>query len=362
MKISYKIGVLSCVSISASVFSMPYGLGCATDIDINGNVGVSDVLAIIDSWGTSDAIADCNGDGTVGVGDLLMLIDEWGTDCDSIHPFIANTVVTFDYVNAFVIVETNGIPDHATGPFDGSTGCFNPNSALPQDRTYRIPMVPTPTATPAIELLDQPGPVSVTVNGVPFYNPYDAGGIDAPATICFDDFNGHPQLFGEYHYHQWSPALDAMENDGHSGVIGYSFDGYPIFGPWESENVDAHNGVVNPLDVCHGHTDSIRGYHYHTSLPYSEDPNGFPWVMGCYSGEPELSNFDAGGGGGGCDSCAQHMIPPAVCNCVHTTPEYAYCCMDWDANCQAYAEEMCDVAFTGENIFLPEPPPTRRPR
>ena len=337
-----KLGVSISIVLCSTGYSMPYGIGCITDIDTDGSVGVGDVLAVIDAWGTSNEAADIDGDGTVSVSDLLMLIDEWGTDCETIHPFVDNTVVMFDYVNELIIIETNGIPSHPTGPFDGSTGCFNPNTATPQDRTYRIPMVAIPTNNPAIEYLDQMGPVSVAVNGVPLYNPYDAGGVDAPATICFDDFNGHPQMQGEYHYHQWSPALDAMETNGHSGVIGYAFDGYAIFGPWESEGVDAHSDFVHPLDDCHGHTDAIRGYHYHTSLPYSEDPNGFPWIMGCYHGEPEMSNFDTGGGGGGCEACAQLMIPPPICNCVHNALGYEYCCTNWDAACQTYAEQFCN--------------------
>jgi hypothetical protein len=346
-----KIGVCASVVLSSIAFSMPYGIGCVTDIDTDGNVGVGDVLTLIDAWGTSNEDADINGDGTVSIGDLLMLIDEWGTDCETIHPFVDTTVVTFDYVNEFIIIETNGIPSHPTGPFDGSAGCYNPNTAMPQDRTYRIPMAAVPTNNPAIEYLDQMGPVSVAVNGVPLYNPYDAGGVDAPATICFDDYNGHPQMQGEYHYHQWSPALDAMETDGHSGVLGYAFDGYAIFGPWETEGVDAHSDLLHPLDDCHGHTDAIRGYHYHTSLPYSEDPNGFPWIMGCYHGEPEMSIFDTGGGG--CDACAQLMIPPPICNCVHTAQGYEYCCANWDAACQAYAEQFCN-GFAPPNTPAPK--------
>ena len=349
MFISRNISFLTSLLMSSAVFSMPYGIGCVSDIDSDGIVGVGDVLSVIDAWGTSNEDADCNGDGTVSVGDLLMVINEWAVDCESIHPFVDNTVVTFDYANGFIIIETDGIPSHPTGPFDGSEGCYNPNTTTPQDRTYRIPMSATPTDTPAVEYFDQVGPVSVAVNGVPLYNPYDAGGVDAPSSICFDAYNGHPQMMGEYHYHQWSPALDAMETDGHSGVVGYSFDGYPIFGPWESDGVDAHNDMQHPLDDCHGHSDAIRGYHYHTSLPYSEDPNGFPWIMSCYHGEPEMSNFDdgggGGGGGGGCDACAQLMIPPNVCNCVHTTPGYEYCCTNWDAACQTYAVEFCNAGF-----------------
>ena len=56
---------ISSVTLSAIAFSMPYGIGCATDIDTEGAVGVGDVLALIDRWGTTDPTADCNGDGIV---------------------------------------------------------------------------------------------------------------------------------------------------------------------------------------------------------------------------------------------------------------------------------------------------------
>lgn len=344
---------LGCSSIFISVstaVSMPYGLGCATDVTTDGVVGVNDILFVVDRWGTTDDLADCNRDGEVGISDILMIIDEWGSDCDSIHPFEGNTTVEFDYIEERVIISYNGIPNHPTGPFDGSTGCYNPNDVSMLDIMYSIPMHPEPTNNPSVDLMAQPGPIATAINGVPFYNPYDAGGIDAPSTICFDDYNGHPSPDGRYHYHQWSAAFDDVKTNGHSQVVGYAFDGYPIFGPWESDTDYAHESTTNPLDDCHGHYDAVRGYHYHTSLPYDEDSNGFPWVMGCYSGQPEESNFNGGGGGGGgCDACAQNMIPPPVCNCVHNAPGYAYCCTNWDAACQAYSEQFCN-GFAGSDV------------
>jgi hypothetical protein len=87
--------------------------------------------------------------------------------------------------------------------------------------------------------------------------------------------------------------------------------------------------------------------------------------MGCYHGEPELANFDTGGGGGGCDGCAQLMIPPPICNCVHNAPGYAYCCMNWDSACQTYAEQFCGAGFAPpeepSNRFPNNRPPVKRP-
>ena len=52
--------------------------GCLADISGDGTVGVADVLAIIDSWGTSDQTADLNEDGMVDVVDLLIVVGAWG--------------------------------------------------------------------------------------------------------------------------------------------------------------------------------------------------------------------------------------------------------------------------------------------
>jgi hypothetical protein len=51
---------------------------CTADIDGNGIVGLSDILIVIDPWGSSNGSADIDGSGSVGVGDLLTLVDAWG--------------------------------------------------------------------------------------------------------------------------------------------------------------------------------------------------------------------------------------------------------------------------------------------
>ena len=51
---------------------------CDGDIDGDGNVGVQDILAVVDMWGEVGGDADIDGDGIVGVGDILILIDAWG--------------------------------------------------------------------------------------------------------------------------------------------------------------------------------------------------------------------------------------------------------------------------------------------
>jgi len=344
MPVSLTINQLACTTallLSSAAIAAGNGLGCVGDATSNGMVNADDVLEVINLWGSSGF--DVDGDGVCGATELLSVLADWGSPC---HPFydVAGLSVELDYAAGFAIITSTNIPDHPTGPFDGSTGCYNPNTVTAQNDMWRIPLTPVPTNNPAVDYLVQGGQVGVMLNGTTYYNPYDAGGIDAPSTICMDDFYGHPSPDGRYHYHQ-APAWAYDEMPGHSKIIGYSFDGYPVYGPFQDTDVWAMDltGAM-ALDDCNGHEDALRGYHYH-AVAYADRSDGFPWVQGCYHGEPEESNFaggGGGGGGGGCDACAQNMIPPQVCNCVHTTPGYEYCCMDWDAACQAYAEEFCN--------------------
>ncbi len=51
---------------------------CMGDIDGDDMVGVSDLLALIDVWGTPATDADINGDGVVNILDLLVVLATWG--------------------------------------------------------------------------------------------------------------------------------------------------------------------------------------------------------------------------------------------------------------------------------------------
>jgi hypothetical protein len=51
--------------------------GCDADLSGDGVVGVDDLLAMLEAWGTTTD-GDINGDGTTGIDDLLLLIAAWG--------------------------------------------------------------------------------------------------------------------------------------------------------------------------------------------------------------------------------------------------------------------------------------------
>ena len=70
--------------------SLPLPETCAADVDMDGTVAVSDVLAIIGQWGncgdgtfrpTGDVAPLPNGDCCVTVADVLAVVGSWGADC-----------------------------------------------------------------------------------------------------------------------------------------------------------------------------------------------------------------------------------------------------------------------------------------
>jgi len=63
---------------SGNVFEDVCESSCDADVNGDATVNVSDILMVIDSWGSSNPDADVNNDGTVNVSDLLEVVSAWG--------------------------------------------------------------------------------------------------------------------------------------------------------------------------------------------------------------------------------------------------------------------------------------------
>ena len=188
----------------------------------------------------------------------------------------------------FVVIKSNGLPDHKSPYYQGTQWAstqyeayngtnpnfaLNPNRISSQNLTFRIPLNPkeaaSKSATPG-------GPIGVSINGVPFFNQYAAMGAPLTGEINgFDQYLGHPQQQGQYHYH--AEPLYLTTSKGKSALLGFLLDGFPVYGPTEN-NATITN---NQLDAYHGHTSATPEYpsgiyHYHIT---SADPyingNGF---------------------------------------------------------------------------------------
>ena len=189
---------------------------------------------------------------------------------------------------SYLIIKSSGIPNHPTGTFPTMADTNhdnrpdNPNSIKTQNYQYKIPLHPTKaSSTTKLPM----GPIGIALNGAVFFNPFNAENQDAIKVEVFDSCQGHPEMKGRYHYHQLSNCIETG-NVGHSFLIGYAFDGFGIYGPYEDTRK-----IPTPLDSCNGHTNAKLGYHYHTT-------STFPYMIGCYTGVVEKSNFDQAGGGG----------------------------------------------------------------
>ena len=159
----------------------------------------------------------------------------------------------------YVYVKSSGVPSYNVGPFNDG------NPAYPSDRNWQLRFARAPqaatthTATPL-------GSNGLLVNGVPIYNPRDARSYNNQniwhnnAVVVeangFDAALGHPApaggggnpVPGVYHHHQLSPSLVAqvggISPTEFSPLLGFAFDGFPIYGPYGYANADGTGGIA----------------------------------------------------------------------------------------------------------------------
>lgn len=212
-------------------------------------------------------------------------------------------VQSVQYSTDWSYVQATGIPSYITGPFlDG-----NPSLATAQTGYFKIPLNPVqntgnPTNTSG-------GNIGVFINGVALFdyrdgvawntstnsicggpgNPACPGGMGAtqawnrdavPAErIGFDCAKGHPAM-GNYHHHQNSSAfnldLNVLSNicdlylaDGlytidstqHAPLIGFAYDGFPIYGAYAFKNTDGTGEIVRIRSGYQLRNITVRTHH-----------------------------------------------------------------------------------------------------
>lgn len=208
-----------------------------------------------------------------------------------------NTVVadvnTVAFDSDYVYIRTSGIPSHSIGPFGG------PNIPADQDATYRLSLNPTEAAVHEVTALSN---IGVAVNGASLFNWSDATGWDPNTNQLvnftmgqfldwntnavwrrqtgLDDAGGHPAGGDSpnYHYHQSPYALVEQLDPGNSGqqhspVIGYAFDGYPIYGPY---------AYANGVDDTAGFQQMTSSYQLISSRPV-DGPSEIDFELGSFA-------------------------------------------------------------------------------
>jgi len=130
-----------------------------------------------------------------------------------------------------------------------------------QTTTFVIPV--TPMYKKAFQKFKRGG-IGIALNGVKYDPPAPTHAIIAAHTIApLDDHGGHVNPHGGYHYHAATGSTkEVTQADEHAPLIGYAIDGFGIYALLDKNESEPHD-----LDECHGHSDDIRGYHYHAGPP-----------------------------------------------------------------------------------------------
>lgn len=159
------------------------------------------------------------------------------------------------YTGTDVYVKSQGIPSYNVGPWNS-----NPNIPSAQNKTWKFTLNPTQnTGTKTSTGL---GAIGVWSNGMVMFNPMDGyywnNTTNSVSTgvgtwnrnayvfegISFDACLGHPNQTGTYHNHVIPKCLFSYSNTAvHSPIVGYAFDGYPVYGPYGYANSNGTGGI-----------------------------------------------------------------------------------------------------------------------
>jgi len=216
-------------------------------------------------------------------------------------------VQTVQYNANYVYVSATGIPAYITGPFLDN----NPTIATAQNKIFRITLNPTQNTGTLVSTTG--GNIGIFKNGVALFDYRDgvsyknSTGSEAGAFLGgtgdgvwnrdaivaerggFDCSKAHPAQ-GNYHHHQnpsafgldlqvLSTICDTYPSDGlyvinpsqHSPLLGYAYDGFPIYGAYAYTNTDGTGGIVRMKSSYQLRNISVRT-HYADGTDVTDGP------------------------------------------------------------------------------------------
>ena len=195
-----------------------------------------------------------------------------GPIVEAFRPF--SETVTARVVGQQLVIESTGLPDH---PMMIGIRSWQQQVPLPQpftdENAWRLPLKPQRSSTP-ISVLEQPlrGAIALAVNGVPIFCALNNRGEDTYLAGELDQWGGHCGRGDDYHYHIAPVHLEAMVGVGNP--IGYALDGYPILGFTEADG-----SAPEDLDEFNGHEDADGNYHYHATKTFPYTNGGIRGVV-----------------------------------------------------------------------------------
>jgi YHYH protein len=239
------------------------------------------------------------------------------------------------YSANYVYINSTGIPNYNIGPWNG-----NPN--VPSNQSYVFKFSRAPVENTGAKTYTPLGAIGSWKNGVPIYNPKDAVSynnqniwhrnavvVEGPS---FDACKGHPAPGGRYHNHEDPVCLHDFNSNEHSPIIGYAFDGFPVYGPYGYSNPNG-SGTTTRMRTSY----RLRNITQRTTLPDGTvlAPNQFgPPVSATYPLGYYLEDYEYVANLGDLDQyngrvCVTPEYPSGiyayfVTNDANNLPEYPY--------------------------------------
>lgn len=174
----------------------------------------------------------------------------------------------------YLYVESDGIPDHQMMV---GIRAWQQQVPLPQpyysENAWSIPLNPALATQPiSARTALFTGAIALAANGIPIFNALNNRGVDSFSIGELDEFGGHCGRADDYHYH--AAPLHILAKVGPSLPIGYALDGFPLYGLNEPDGAPATG-----LDEFNGHFDNAGKYHYHSTKTYPYINGGMRGVV-----------------------------------------------------------------------------------
>ncbi|MBL7827275.1 MAG: YHYH protein [Saprospiraceae bacterium] len=152
-----------------------------------------------------------------------------------------------------VYISTNNIADWIPIGYDWPN-----NPWFPESQNFVFKITRHPEENTGNKIQTPYGHIGLWTNGVSIYNPKDAKSwqeenvwfqnafyFEHLAMETFDPCLGHPNNMHEYHLHVNPTCLyDDTDSSAHAPLIGFAFDGFPIYGAYAYKNTDGSGPIT----------------------------------------------------------------------------------------------------------------------
>jgi hypothetical protein len=199
---------------------------------------------------------------TASIAQINPLITSWKLNTTGATGYLGYTsnVKQVLYSTTSVYIKTNDLADYIpvnAGSGTGQVDWWPNNPWFPDSMGYTFRFRLNPTQNIGTPKKPPYGHIGVWVNGVSIYNPLDAKSYNNDTTWfqnafywehllaeTFDSCWGHPNQSHEYHTHQ-SPSCvyDQTDSLNHSPIIGFAFDGFPVYGCYAYTNTNGTGAI-----------------------------------------------------------------------------------------------------------------------